>query len=243
MKLAILLPVKNRAETINRAIDSVVNQTIFKNNLFDYEIVLVDNCSEDNLLEKIKGYKNIKYLFCSSPGIVPALNTGLYYILSKPEFEYVARIDGDDEWNKLKIEKQINFLLQNKDIDICGTQMEFIPEEQSTTIPFKFTQYPLEDNEIKKFILFGGNPFGHPSIIYKKEIFLKFGGYDETYKFAEDLDLWVKCLKYFKFANLPEVLVKYSFGNKDKTYQKIQSQSAKFILNKTIDFYTYYANI
>jgi glycosyltransferase involved in cell wall biosynthesis len=222
MKLAILLPVKDGANIILDCLNSIYHQTAFKKNTVDYEIILVDNNSTDNLKEKIKNLNNIKYLFCNIPGIVPTMNTGIYYIMNNSHFEYIARIDADDLWHETKIEKQLNFLLKNKDIDICGTQMHFI-SENNTIPPFQYTNYPLEDIEIKKFLINGMNPFGHSSIIYKKNIFLKFGGYDETYKYAEDFDLWLKCFSHYKFANLNECLVDYKF---DRKYGNTQNNNA-----------------
>lgn len=222
MKLAILLPVKDGVNTILECLNSIYNQTIFKKEEFAYEIVLVDNNSEDDLQNKIKNLPNIKYLFCKEKGIVPAMNTGIYYIMNEDKFQYIARIDVDDIWYKTKIEKQLNYLLVNKDISICGTQMRFIADD-NLKIPFEYTNYPLDDNNIKKYLLNGLNPFGHSSIIYKKDIFLKVGGYDETYKYAEDFDLWLKCFSFCKFGNLSECLVDYKFSLK---YGNIQNNNA-----------------
>lgn len=232
MKLAILLPIRNGAKTILNCLNSIYNQTAFKSDKFNYEIILVDNNSNDNLKEKIKDLKNIKYLFCETQGIVPAMNTGIYYIMNKKDFKYIARIDVDDTWHKTKIEKQLNLLLTNKNIDICGTQMHFLSEDQEISLPFEFTNYPIENQDIKQFLMKGMNPLGHSSVIYKKDIFLKFGGYDETYKYAEDFDLWLKCLPFFTFANLSECLVDYKFNLK---YGDIQNNNAKLAYKRTME--------
>lgn len=231
MKLAILLPVRNSSKIILNCLSSIYNQTSFKKNQFDYEIVLIDNNSEDDLKDKIKNLSNIKYLFCKEKGIVPAMNTGIYYIMNEKNFEYIARIDADDIWHSIKIEKQLNFLLENKNIDICGTQMRFISED-STILPFEYSNYPLDNNNIKKYLLNGFNPFGHSSIIYKKNIFLKVGGYDETYKYAEDFDLWLKCFSFCQFANLNEYLVDYKFSLK---YGNTQNNNASLAYKKFIE--------
>ena len=57
--LAILIPVKNNANIVARALDSVVNQTAFLNGKFKYQIFLVDNDSSDNLKEVANKYKNL----------------------------------------------------------------------------------------------------------------------------------------------------------------------------------------
>ena len=65
MKIGIVLPVRNGAHLIQKALDSVVNQTFFKKGNY-YIIYLVDNDSSYDLVEKIKKYKNINYIKSNS---------------------------------------------------------------------------------------------------------------------------------------------------------------------------------
>lgn len=234
MKIAVLLPVRNGAKTIKKAIDSVVNQTFFRKN--QYKIYLVDNMSSDNLIEEIKNYNHLVYIKSPYLGIGAALNAGLYKIHNDDETEYIARMDQDDVWHLEKIEIQMNFLIQNKEIDICGTQMHFIKANENVILPFEFSQYPTDDMVIKQWLINGRNPMAHPSVIYKKYIFNFVGGYDDTYKYAEDLDLWLRCLSFCKFANINLPLVEYTY--EPKAYQHLQNRSA-FLLNKrTQDLYS-----
>ena len=111
MNLAILLPVRNGAKTIKRAIDSVVNQTFFKNLNNTYTIYLIDNMSSDNLKKEIQDYKNLIYIQSPYLGIGAALNAGLYRIQNDDSVEYIARMDQDDIWHLNKIEILFSNLL------------------------------------------------------------------------------------------------------------------------------------
>jgi len=234
MKIGVLLPVRNGGKTIKRAIDSVINQTFFKKN--QYKIYLVDNMSSDNLIEEIKNYNHLVYIKSPHVGIGAALNAGLYKIQNDDEIEYVARMDQDDIWHLDKIEIQMNFLMQNKEVDICGTQMHFIKANENIILPFEYSEYPTDDTIIKQWLINGRNPIAHPSVIYKKYIFNFIGGYDDTYKYAEDLDLWLRCLSFCKFYNVNKVLVEYTY--EPKVYQNLQNHSV-FLLNKrTQDLYS-----
>lgn len=236
MNLAILLPVRNGAKTIKRAIDSIVNQTFFKNINNSYTIYLIDNMSSDNLKKEIQDYKNLIYTQSPYLGIGAALNAGLYKIQNDDSIEYIARLDQDDIWNLNKIEIQMDFLINNKNVDICGTQIHFNKANHSVKLPFEYSKYPTDDKTIKQWLLNGMNPLAHPSVIYKKYIFNFVGGYDDTYKYAEDLDLWLKCSKFCKFANIDEPLVEYTYER--KSHQDLQNRSA-FLLNKrTQDLYS-----
>lgn len=236
MNLAILLPARNGAKTIKRAIDSVVNQTFFKNLNNTYKIYLIDNMSSDNLKTEIEEYKNLVYTQSPHIGIGAALNAGLYKIQNDNSIEYIARMDQDDIWHLNKIEIQMNFLLNNKHIDICGTQMHFNKANDNVKLPFEYSKYPTDDKTIKEWLLNGMNPLAHPSVIYKKYIFNFVGGYDDTYKYAEDLDLWLKCSKFCNFTNIDQPLVEYTYER--KSHQDLQNRST-FLLNKrTQDLYS-----
>lgn len=220
--LAILIPVKNNANIVARALDSVVNQTAFLNGTFKYEIFLVDNDSSDNLKEVVSKYKNLTYLFCKTPGIVAALNTGVFHIMNLPHIKYIARIDADDMWLLNKIEIQFSYMLENSTIDICGTAIRFI-----TGNVFREWHYGEKHDQIIDDLQIGQNPIAHPSVIYKKNIFYKCGGYDETYKYNEDLDLWMRASKHFIFHNMQEVLLYYSHEKKTDAYHTEQDDNAK----------------
>ena len=72
--VSIVIPVKDCESTIEKSISSVINQTYQ-----DFEIVLVDNGCKDKTVELARdiGKDKIKVFECKTPGIVPALNTGL----------------------------------------------------------------------------------------------------------------------------------------------------------------------
>ena len=81
--------------------------------------------------------------------------------------------------------------------------------------------HPQEDTEIKIKLLRGNNSIAHPSVIFKKNIFLQAGIYEDNYKFAEDYYLWLKCVRWYKFANLGEILVDYTVSHNPEYNPKI----------------------
>ena len=203
-RVSILIPLHNCEKTLRRALDSVFSQTFQ-----DFEVIAVLNNCTDNTEMILKEYdekftQDVKLFYCSIPGIVPTLNTGIPHCTS----ELIARQDGDDYWYPTKLEKQVKFLDENPSVDIVGTQLrqvdgEGIPLNQSLV-------HPLNDLEIKQKLLSGNNSIVHPTVVFRKHIFLRAGTYDGHYKFAEDYHLWLKCCKWYKFANLDEVLLDYT---------------------------------
>jgi len=225
-KIAILIPVRNGAHCIKKAIESIKNQTVFKQKKYIYDIIIVNNCSTDNLKEVIKNFENIIYLECDIPGVVPARNTGIHYILSNSVYNLIAMIDCDDEWLPEKIEKQIPIM---EKYDICGTGMKFFKNNQTFDII-----YPNTHEEIKDYIKKGGNPFGNSSVIMKTIVFKLCGGYDLTYKYCEDFDLFLRASLFFEMYNIPEVLVNYDFNNKKTEYLQEQQKNTNLLHYRTL---------
>lgn len=221
--ISVVIPVRNSEKTVKESIESVINQK--EENI---EILCIINGTSDNsekIIQDIKD-KRIKILH-SEPGIVPALNTGLRHAKG----EYIARQDADDVWLEDKLTKQLNFLKSNTNIDILGTQLNVVDKDNNL---IRKTNYPINHNQIISNLLIGENSIGHPSVIFKKSVLDKCGGYYDLFPFAEDLDLWTRLIPWFKFANLDEPLVRYKHipnPNYNPSIPKIVSSWYRMIYN------------
>lgn len=200
-QISVIIPIHNGEKTLERSLKSVVNQTYR-----DFEIITVlNNCTDNS--ENICKKFNTKILCCNEQGIVPALNTGLLNSQGK----YIARQDADDYWYPEKLEKQINFMLDNPDIDILGTQIRIL--DKNLNVSKNQEKRPLDNVSIKSCLLNAMNVIAHPSVLFKKSIFLRTGFYSDIYPFAEDYELWLKSIKFFNFSNLPDILVDYTLSH------------------------------
>mgnify|MGYP003977877929 FL=1 len=202
MSVSILIPVYNCEKTIARSLSSLVEQTHK-----DFEVIIVFNNCTDNSEKIAKSFQDklkIKTIQCSEQGIVPALNKGLFSCNTK----LIARQDGDDYWHPTKLEKQVSFLDKNNHIDIVGTQIRLVDSNFNQISESIF--HPIKDDQIKIKLLNGQNAIAHPSVLFRKKIFLRAGIYEDTYKYAEDYYQWLKCIRWYKFANLDEILVDYT---------------------------------
>lgn len=125
MKISFVIPAYNRAHTIKRTVDSLLNQTYTK---MEYEIIIVDDGSTDNLRKVIDSYdseslKKIKYLYKENGGISDARNYGV----SKADGEYIIFVDSDDYVSK-NLLKDINKCI-SKNIDLIKWQPIFVDDD------------------------------------------------------------------------------------------------------------------
>lgn len=119
--VSVITPVYNAESVIGGTLESIFNQT-YKN----IEIILVDDCSNDNSQSVIEGYKNnhpeiVYFKQPNNQGAGAARNKAL----ELANGQYVAFLDADDLWHPDKIQKQVN-LLREKDGAFSYTAIEMI---------------------------------------------------------------------------------------------------------------------
>lgn len=122
--ISIITPVYKCEKLISSTLECVLNQT-YKN----WEIILVDDCSPDNSAKVIKEFvekdNRIKYYkLDKNSGAAIARNKAL----SESRGRFIAYLDSDDLWKPDKLEKQVNYMLENKYAFTC-TDYEKIDED------------------------------------------------------------------------------------------------------------------
>lgn len=177
--ISIILPVYNRQEYIERAINSVINQS-YKN----WELIIIDDGSKDSTAELIATYKNfdprIKSFYQNHQNLSAAKNNGI----SHSEGEFITFIDSDDEYKKEHLKLRIDFLNQNPEIDFLhgGVQVignQFVPDRNDRT---KMTH--LSSCAI------GATFFG------RREIFLELEGFKQI-AYSEDSEFLERVIEYY----------------------------------------------
>jgi len=117
-----------------------------------------------------------------------------------------------------RLEKQFDFMERNRDVDVCGSWYELIGSKSG------IIKTPVEDLEIKDTLFFH-DCIAHPTVIIRKESFDRFNiKYDENLRSAQDYELWCREIDRLKYANMPEVLLKYRVHEKQTGMAKIKEQ-------------------
>lgn len=198
-RVSILIGVYNGQKTLEQSLSSIFAQT-FK----DFEVIAVDDASTDttpNILERFAvKYPNVFIIEwnASNQGLTKSLNKAL----KKARGEYIARINADDSWEPTKLEKQVTFLDAHPEIGIIGTNCLVHYEGNSTP---KRAVFPETHKEIARK-LFRRNPFAHSAILARTALLQNAGGYDESVRYGQDYELWLRLFPKTKLHNLQEFL-------------------------------------
>lgn len=193
----------NRAHLVKRAVESILSQSYKK-----IEVILVNNASTDKTSEALVELKKndpriVMTTTKSNMGSAMGLNIGVRAAKGK----YIAILDDDDFWaDPQKLEKQVKFFEERPEYALTGGGIIKINEEGEELIRYLF---PEEDSEIRKIIL-AENAFAHSTVLYKKDVWEKAGGYNKEFNGFEDMDMWLKMGKFGKMYNFQEFFAYYS---------------------------------
>lgn len=198
-KISIIMGIYNCASTLPESIDSILAQTYT-----NWELIMCDDCSTDDTYKVAEEYKNkypekIKLIKNETNS---KLAFSLNHCLEYATGELIARMDGDDISLPERLEKQVQFLQENPDIQLVGTSMR------------RFNEKGLHDvvtppENVDKYTLATRVPFCHATILTYKYVYDALNGYtvaERTVR-GQDSDLWYRFFhKGFVGANMMDPL-------------------------------------
>lgn len=184
-KITVLIRMYNSQETIERAIDSAINQTI---NQDEYSILVVDDGSKDDSLEIVSKYKGIRILETNHQGSLAALNFGIKSV----ETPYVIYLDSDDWFEPLILETMYHQFLSK------------------STTNFVYCDYFEISNNTRFIVSTKDNIFNTlaAGIMFSKETLISVGLYDESLIFSE-YDLLMKLLPSSNYFHVSQPMYNY----------------------------------
>lgn len=204
-KVSVIIPTFNSALFLPQSIESILKQT-YK----PFEIIVVDDGSTDDTKEKIRPYfDSITYYYKNNGGPASARNFGI----RKSEGELVAFLDADDMWLPDKLSLQIEYIKQNQAIGaVFAIQMIRGVREKDVMKFGAFVESRMNDGHIFDELL-KNNFIGTSTIIVKREILDRTGLFDEDRKLisVEDINLWLRIARYYKFGFINKILGIKSF--------------------------------
>ena len=204
--VSVLMPCFNAANTIEESLRSIAAQTHR-----DFEVILVDDGSQDKTLQILKRWQasdpRFRAISIAHGGIITALNAGL----AACKGGYVARMDADDISMPSRLEKQAGYLDAHTDIALVSCLVRGFPENEVRAgfrIYIDWLNSLATHDEMQKQ-LFVESPVAHPSVMFRRDVVQGLGAYQE-HGWAEDYDLWLRMsLAGRRFAKIPEALLEW----------------------------------
>jgi glycosyltransferase involved in cell wall biosynthesis len=206
--VSVVVPTYNASRWLGQTLTSLYAQT-----LDDFEILLIDDASTDDLKNVLEQYfdPRLKVIRLSdNVGVSAARNKGIELALGR----YIAFCDADDLCQPMRFQKQVEYLENHPDIDLCGSVFTCFDTSDGETV---FN--PANDADIRKALMIG-NCFGLSTMMIRAPL-LKSYCFNSNLKLAEDYELWTRLLSSGACAvNIQESLVRYRLHANQASKQK-----------------------
>ncbi|ACL04503.1 glycosyl transferase family 2 [Desulfatibacillum aliphaticivorans] len=177
--ISVIIPTFNRAGRIEKAVESVLAQ-----DFRDFELIVVDDGSEDDTLEILRSYPQVHVLPQKRQGVSAARNHGA----AAGSGELIAFLDSDDLWLPSKLTVQADFFANNPEALICQTGETWIRRGKRVN-PRNRHEKPSGQVFERSLELCLVSP---SAVMMRRSLFDAMGGFDESLPACEDYDLWLR---------------------------------------------------
>jgi glycosyltransferase involved in cell wall biosynthesis len=213
--VSILLATRNRRRQLERALNSMLAQSHSA-----LEILIMDDASTDEtprfLDRTASNEPRLRWFRREQPqGLASALNE----LIAQSRGTWLARMDDDDLAYPSRIEQQLAFMRAHN-LDVCGTWYRRVAGWRKS-----IARPPVSHERILDELLFQP-PLLHPSVMFHRSVFERYGVYSLTAPHAEDYELWVRLMPNVRFGNCPEVLLDYTLSDEQVSRQHNPEQVA-----------------
>ncbi|TWU18070.1 putative glycosyltransferase EpsE [Allorhodopirellula heiligendammensis] len=194
------MAVHNMGDYLRPAIASVLSQS-FR----DFEFIIINDGSVDSTGRILRSQSDarIRVLTQENQGLTVSLNRGTELAKGK----YIARMDGDDISLPFRFEEQVEFLESQPNVVAAGGQVLDV-DSYGGYLGGKLR--PTQHEEIDRQLLLGvGDVIVHPSLMVRATALRQVHGYDEQYRTAQDLDLYLRLAETGRLANLESHVLMY----------------------------------
>ena len=220
--VSVIIPTKNRSIELQRAITSVLNQTIG-----DFEILVVDDKSDEDIKEVINGFDDarVKYILNNSAlsNANVCRNIGLVHAKGK----FTAMLDSDDEWLPKHLESKIEFIKQRNCSGVFGSA--YVDNGHGRVL--RLSRPRKKDEFMLDYLLTTGRA-PTPTHVYDTSC-AKQVGWDESLKRHQDYDFSARFAETFTFLACEEPTVVIHWAKGVSRSSDISSQ--EIFIRKNLD--------
>lgn len=195
-KVSLIMSVYNGRKHVRKAIESVLDQTCA-----DFEFIIIDDASTDGTSAVLDAFvaKDQRVKVIKNPvniGLTKSLNKALEIAGG----QYIARMDADDICLPERLEKQLAYMENHRDVGALGTNIKIIDDHDNI---IKIPNLPKNNFET---YLRRKNVFIHGSLMFRKQVLLDANGYDPKMKLTQDYELLLRLSEKTRLFCLPDCL-------------------------------------
>ncbi|MDY9927886.1 glycosyltransferase family A protein [Methanosarcina sp.] len=207
-----MIPLYNKEPHIKRALDSVISQTIQ-----DFEIIVVNDGSTDKSADIVKSFNDarIRLINQKNAGVSVARNRGI----NEAKADLIAFLDADDTWMPDYLETILRLRVKYPYAGLYATSMKTeLDEESGEPVPnegliLNYFKVCMTKDVIKRAL------FNTCSATIPKKIFSEIGGFQTSFWWGEDVDMWGRIALEYPIAYNNQVCAIY--------YQNVVNSSSK----------------
>jgi glycosyltransferase involved in cell wall biosynthesis len=195
--VSVVVPAFNAAWCVGKAVDSVLAQ-----DFREFELIVVDDGSSDDTAQVLARYGDaLRVVRQSNRGLSAARNTGIH----QSRGEFVAFLDADDWWLPGKLGRQMALMRARPDVGFCSTAARVEDPEGRLLNLWNAVRWQ------GSFLvhLFGSNADvagSGSAVVARRSLFGEVGGFDETLRSLEDIDMWMRLAAAADYACIDEPL-------------------------------------
>jgi glycosyltransferase involved in cell wall biosynthesis len=202
VRVSAVIPTYNRAGLVGETVASALAQT-----RPPAEVVVVDDGSSDDTEQRLAAFGDrVRYVRQDNAGVSAARNRGV----REATGDLVAFLDADDVWHPRKLERQLAAFAARPELGLVGTfttdwPVRPFPKELDADADAEPQVVPIEELVVR-------NCFVTSSVLVRRDLLLKAGGFDTSLQGPEDFDLWIRVARSAPAANLPLALTGYRYS-------------------------------
>ncbi len=218
--VSVIIPAYNSERYVVEAVQSVFTQTCK-----DYEVIIIDDGSSDQTVERIRPYamlSNFSIIEQANSGPSKARNRGIKAARGK----YCAFLDSDDIMMPERLALQVTKMEEKPEVGMVYCDLMTFNDRGMVHSTKKIFIKPYSGAVLEKLVL--DNFITTSTVMARKECFEKVGFFDETIRHSEDYKMWLNIAKEYEIEYLDIPLVKYRYQSDGLSSNKVAMTTSSF---------------
>ncbi len=226
--ISVIIPTYNRERLLPRALHSVLSQSAAP-----VEIIVIDDGSTDNTRQVVNRIAasvdiEVRYFYQPNRGPAAARNLGI----RAASADYLAFLDSDDEFHQAKLAHQYAMLSNRPDCRISHTRETWL--RSGTHLNQKKIHAPPETDIFPQCLRLCC--IGMSTVMMHREVFEKYGCFDETLRCCEDYDMWLRLALFERFCLVKQRLTIKHGGRPDQVSNTFRTGMDRFRIQSLARF-------